>query len=78
MLLSRHVSGAPPERRATFAQYIVLHEPVFFGDDGDSTRSFNRVEGMRLDDFFCDPTPAFTDDEGFARGVWLHRLVDPA
>lgn len=74
VLLSRHVSE-PPERRASFAQYIVLHEPVFFGDDGDSTRSFDQVEGIDLTDFYCDP--AFTDDEGFARGVWLHRLVDP-
>ncbi len=75
VLLSRHVSE-PPERRATFAQYIVLHEPVFFGDDGDSTRSFDQVEGISMDDFYCDPT--VTDDDGFARGVWLHRLVDPA
>ena len=77
VLLSRHVSE-PPERQATFAQYIVLHEPVFFGDGGGSTRSFgfDRVEGIELDDLYCDPTIA--DEEGFHRGVWIHRLMDTA
>lgn len=83
VLLSRHITE-PPEREATFAQYIVLHEPVFFGDGGDSTRSFvdpgrdrlDRVEGISLDDLYVDPT--ITDDDGFARAVWIHRLTDPA
>jgi CRISPR-associated protein Cas5t len=73
VLLSRHVSE-PPERNATFAQYIVLHEPVFFGGNLDSTRSFDRVEGIALNDLFCDPTIA--DDDGFTRAVWIHRLMD--
>lgn len=73
VLLSRHVSE-PPERNATFAQYIVLHEPVFLGGDRGHARTFDRVEGVGLDDLLCDPT--VVDDEGFARGVWIHRLVD--
>ncbi len=75
VLLTRHVSE-PPERRATFAQYIVLHEPVFFGGDPDGSRTFDRVEGIDIDDLWCDPTAL--DDEGFARGVWIHRLQDPS
>lgn len=73
VLLTRYVSK-PPERDASFAQYIVLHEPVFFGDTSAGTRSFTRVEGIDLDDLWCDPT--IIDDEGFTRGVWIHRLVD--
>jgi CRISPR-associated protein Cas5t len=75
VLLTRHVSE-PPERSATFAQYIVLHEPVFFGGPPDTTRTFDKVGGIAVDDLYCDP--AVTDEEGFSRGVWLHRLVDPA
>lgn len=74
VLLSRHISE-PPERSATFAQYIVLHEPVFLGGDPDEARTFERVEGIGLDDLWCDPT--VVDDEGWARAVWIHRLADP-
>lgn len=73
VLLTRHISE-PPEREATFAQYIVLHEPVFYGDDSRGTRTFTRVEGIGLDDLYCDPT--ILDDEGFPRAVWIHRLMD--
>ena len=75
VLLSRHISE-PPARSTTFAQYIVLHEPVFLGGDSDSTRAFDRVESVSLDDLWCDPTVA--DDDGFSRGVWIHRLLDPS
>lgn len=75
VLLSRFVSE-PPERRADFAQYIVLHEPVFFGGDGDDPRAFDAVDGVDTSDLWCDPT--VRDDDGFDRGVWLHRLVDTA
>jgi hypothetical protein len=75
VLLSRHISR-PPKREATFAQYIVLHEPVWLGGPPDTTRTFERVEGIGLDDLYCDPT--VVDDETFPRGVWLHRLADPS
>ena len=45
VLLSRHISK-PPKREATFAQYIVLHEPVLLGGPPDTTRTFERVEGV--------------------------------
>jgi CRISPR-associated protein Cas5t len=75
VLLSRYISK-PPKREATFAQYIVLHEPVWLGGPSDTTRTFERVEGVELDDLYCDPT--VVDDESYPRGVWLHRLVDPS
>lgn len=73
VLLTRHISE-PPKRDASFAQYIVLHEPVFYGDTTAGTRTFTEVEGIPLDDLWCDPTSV--DDEGNARAVWIHRLVD--
>lgn len=73
VLLTRHISE-PPKRKASFAQYIVLHEPVFFGDTTAGARSFTEVEGIPLDDFWCDPT--IVDDDGRPRAVWIHRLVD--
>lgn len=73
VLLSRYI-GPAPERETTFARYIVLHEPVFFGEEPASTRSFDHVEGVALDDLWCDPT--VVDDEGFPRGVWIHRIVE--
>jgi hypothetical protein len=75
VLLSRHISE-PPAREASFAQYIVLHEPVFLGGEDGEARTFERVEGVGLDDLWCDPT--FVDDGGFPRGVWLHRLTERA
>lgn len=72
-LLTRYVSP-PPQRDASFAQYIVLHEPVDYGADGHSHRAFMQVEGVATDDLWCDPTRV--DDEGFARAVWFHRLMD--
>ncbi len=74
VLLTRHIAE-PPSRHATFAQYIALHEPVYFGDPGRGTRGFDAVEGVATDDLFCDPT--VQDDDGFSRGVWIHRLLDP-
>lgn len=74
VLLSRHVTE-PPERSATFAQYVVLHEAVFLGGPPGETRTFERVDGIGLEDLWCDAT--VNDDEGFPRGVWIHRLVDP-
>jgi CRISPR-associated protein Cas5t len=73
VLLSRYVSP-PPERQASFAQYIVLHEPMFFGVGANPNRALVLVEDLSMADFWCDPT--VVDDEGFARGVWLHRVVD--
>lgn len=74
VLLTRHVSE-PPDRNASFAQYIVLHDAVFLGAGPDTTRTFERVEGIALDDLWCDPT--IVDEDGFPRGVWIHRLADP-
>jgi CRISPR-associated protein Cas5t len=73
VLLTRYVSP-PPERHASFAQYIVLHEPVFYGQSAEPNRAFLQVEGLSTDDLWSDPDVA--DDEGFERGVWLHRVVD--
>jgi len=73
VLLTRYVSP-PPIRDAWFAQYIVLHEPVFFGEGAEPNRAFVRVEGMSTSDLWSDPS--VVDEEGFARGVWLHRVVD--
>lgn len=73
VLLTRHISE-PPEREASFAQYIALHEPVFFGAPEKGTRAFDLVDGVSVDDLWVDPT--VQDEEGFARGVWIHRLVD--
>jgi|YNPNPStandDraft_1061719.scaffolds.fasta_scaffold06280_4 CRISPR-associated protein Cas5t len=70
-LLSRFV-GEPPERPAEFAQYIILHEPVFVGGPGDSPRTFIHFDGADLGALRCDPTER--DDEGYYRGVWIHRL----
>ena len=72
-LLTRYVSPAP-ERHASFAQYIVLHEPVFYGPGADPNRAFVDVEGLSIDDLWCDPSTV--DGEGLPRGVWLHRVVD--
>jgi CRISPR-associated protein Cas5t len=74
VLLSRYIAE-PPAREATFTQYIALHEPVFYGDDVDPNRAFIRVEGAPLDDLWVDPD--HLDDDGFARGVWIHRLMEP-
>jgi len=73
VLLSRHISE-PPERQTTFAQYIVLHDGVTLGGPTDDARTFERVEGIGLEDLYCDPT--MVDDDGLPRGVWLHRIMD--
>jgi CRISPR-associated protein Cas5t len=73
VLLTRHI-GEPPGREATFAQYISLHEPVFFGEGAAPKRRFMSMEGVVLDDLWSDSD--FIDDEGFHRGVWIHRLLD--
>jgi CRISPR-associated protein Cas5t len=73
VLLTRYVSP-PPERHASFAQYIVLHEPVDYAQNADPSRAFVRVDGLCTDDLWCDAD--VLDEEGFARGVWLHRVTD--
>lgn len=72
VLLTRHVSE-PPTRDATFEQYIVLREPVFVGGEPGEPRTLDRVEGVSLDELYGDHE--VLDDDGFARGVWRHRLV---
>jgi hypothetical protein len=73
VLLSRYI-GEPPERDATFAQYISLHEPVFLGDGANPNRTFLSVEGVDTDDLWADPT--VLDEDGFARGLWIHHILD--
>jgi CRISPR-associated protein Cas5t len=73
VLLSRWISE-PPKREATFAQYIALHEAVYFGGDAEEASTFDRVEGIDLSDLYCDPS--VRDDDDFPRGVWVHRLMD--
>ncbi len=73
VLLTRYIAE-PPKREASFAQYIALREPVFLGEGANENRAFLRVPDIGLDDLWVDP--AHADDEGFARGVWIHRLVD--
>jgi CRISPR-associated protein Cas5t len=73
VLLSRYISE-PPQREATFAQYIALREPVFLGEGANENRAFMRTPDVDLTDLRADL--AHVDDEGFARGVWIHRLTD--
>jgi CRISPR-associated protein Cas5t len=73
VLLSRHIAP-PPARETTFAQYISLHDPVFFGEEPDTTRAFLKVDGISLEDLWVDPT--VHDDDGRHLAVWIHRLVD--
>jgi hypothetical protein len=72
LFLSRHI-GEPPERHASFARYISLHEAVFLGGAPESQRTVLRVEGLDLQDLWCDES--VVDREGFPRGIWLHRLA---
>jgi hypothetical protein len=72
LLLSKHITENP-ERQATFDQYIALHESVFLGNGTANAKSFVIVDGIALDDLYCDPT--VLDENGFARGVWIHRLT---
>jgi len=74
VLLSRYVSP-PPERQAEFAQYVGLHDAVYAGAGAEPNRALLDVPGVDLEDLWVDPT-APMDDDGFPRGVWLHRLRD--
>jgi CRISPR-associated protein Cas5t len=69
LLLTADISE-PPKRQASFARFISLHDAVFLGGPG-SSRSVLRVPGIDLEDLWCDTS--ILDDEGFPRGVWLHR-----
>lgn len=75
VLLSRYISE-PPKREAAFERYIALHDPMFVGGKSDDRRTVLRVEGIELDALWCDPD--HVDDEGFGRGVWMHRLLEPS
>lgn len=71
VLLSRYI-GEPPRREAEFDRYIALHEPVFAGADPADRRSMLHVEGIELDALWSDAE--HVDEDGFERGVWIHRL----
>lgn len=75
VLLSRYITPSP-ERYAHFERYIILHDSVFLGEGADPNRSFLQFEGVTLDGLLIDPT--LTDDEGFSRGIWIHRIADEA
>lgn len=75
VLLTRHIS-VPPTREASFAQYIALREHVHLGEDADPNRAFVKVPNIALDDLWTDDD--YMDDDGFPRGVWIHRLTEPA
>ncbi len=72
-LLTKYISE-PPERRAIFERYVALHEPIFYGEGADPNRSFLRVQGISFEDLWIDPT--IIDEDGFARGVWIHRIAE--
>lgn len=72
VLLSSYITP-PPERYASFERYIVLHDPVFYGEGADPNRAFLRIEGVTFDGLWVDPT--IVDNDGFSRGVWIHRIA---
>jgi len=72
VLLSRYISP-PPERTASFDRYIVLHDSVFWGEGADPNQSFIQYDGVTFDDLWVDPT--ILDDEGFGRGLWIHKIT---
>lgn len=74
VLLTRHI-GAPPIRDASFGQYIALREHVLLGEGADPNRAFMPVAGINVDDLWMDTE--HRDDEGFSRGVWIHRIAAP-
>ncbi len=73
VLLSRYISE-PPAREALFERYVGLHDPVFLGGDPEDRRTVLRVDGIDWDDLWSDPDQP--EDEGFFRGVWMHRLLE--
>jgi CRISPR-associated protein Cas5t len=73
VLLTRYISE-PPARATAFAQYIALGEHVHFGEGSDPNRSFVTVDNIPLDDLWMDSD--YVDEEGFPRGVWIHRIED--
>lgn len=59
--------------RIDWATFIVLHQPVYWGDtDAQGARFFRPVEGLSMAPLFCDPT--IIDEEGYPRAVWIHRV----
>lgn len=75
VLLSRYITP-PPERYASFERYIVLHDPVFYGEGADPNRAFLQMDGVTFDGLWVDPS--VVDEDGFARGLWIHRVTDEA
>lgn len=71
VLLSRYIRE-PPHRQAEFERYIALHDPVFVGGDPGERSAVLRVEGVEFGALWSDPE--FVDEEGFERGVWIHKL----
>lgn len=70
-LMPRYI-GPAPERRAVFAPYIVLRDPVFAGDE-NASRKLLRIQGEE-DHWWMDPTTP--EIRGGKRLLWFHQ-IDP-
>jgi CRISPR-associated protein Cas5t len=68
-LMPRYI-GPAPERRAAFAPYIVLREPVYVGDEKVTRRLLN-INGEK-EHWWMDPTT--TEDRGGRRLLWFHKV----
>jgi CRISPR-associated protein Cas5t len=68
-LMPRYI-GPAPERRAAFAPYIVLREPVYVGDE-NVTRRLLSIDGEK-ENWWMDPTT--TEDRGGRRLLWFHEV----
>lgn len=73
VLLTRYI-GEPPVRNVVFERYISLHDPVFWGEGADPNQTLLAVDGISLDGLWSDPT--IQDENGYSRGLWIHRLRD--
>lgn len=69
-LMPRYI-GPAPERRAAFAPYIVLREPVYVGYGREVSRGLIQFEGEQ-DDWWMDPTTH--EDRGGRRLLWFHEV----
>lgn len=69
-LMPRYI-GPAPERRAAFAPYIVLRDPIYVGDDDGASRKLLRIEGEQ-DSWWMDPTTP--EDRGGHRLLWFHQI----
>ncbi len=69
-LMPRYI-GPAPERRAAFAPYIVLREPVYVGYGQEVSRKLFQVQGEQ-ETWWMDPTTP--EDRGGHRLLWFHEV----